>query len=176
MLLDFSKALDKVPHQRLLLKLQHYGIRGHLLLWIESFLPAADRRSLCQGNHHYLFVLFQEPQGTVHCPMLFFLYINDLPNNVSSTTRLLADDSLLYRRIRTEENCRILQKDLSRLEAWERDWQMPFNPFKCEVIRICKRRNQITGPYTEVETKVWADLTMIYNVQVSAPSQDYVQP
>ena len=59
-----------------------------------------------------------------------------------------ADDSLLYRRIRTEEDRRILQEDLSRLEAWEKDWQMSFNPIKCEVIRICKRRNQINGSYT----------------------------
>ena len=88
------------------------------------------------------------PQGTVLCPMLFLLYIIDLPDNVSSTTRLFADDSLLYRRIRTEEDRRILQEDLSRLEAWEKDWQMSFNPNKCEVIRICKRRNQITGSYT----------------------------
>ena len=63
-------------------------------------------------------------------------------------TRLFADDSLLYRRTRTTEDHRILQEDLSRLETWERDWQMFFNPLKCEVIRICKKRTQITGSYT----------------------------
>ena len=57
-------------------------------------------------------------------------------------------DSLLYRRIRTEENRRILQEDLSRLEAWERGWHMSFNPIKCELIRTCKRINQITSSYT----------------------------
>ena len=148
-LLDFSKAFDKVPHQRLLLKLQHYGIRGHLLSWIESFLTGRSQKVLVEGkSSSSVPVASGVPQGTVLGPMLFLLYINDLPDNVSSTTRLFADDSLLYRRISTEEDRRILQEDLSRLEAWEKDWQMSFNPIKCEVIRICKRRNQITGSYT----------------------------
>ena len=80
--------------------------------------------------------------------MLFLIYINDLPKNVTSTTRLFADDSLLYRNIGTTEDHRILQEDLSRLETWETDWPMSFNPLKCEVIRISKKRTQITGSYT----------------------------
>ena len=90
----------------------------------------------------YVPVVSGVPQGTVLGPMLFLIYINDLPKNVTSTTRLFADDSLLYRRIRTTEDHRILQEDLNRLETWERDWQMSFNPLKCEVIRISKKRTQ----------------------------------
>ena len=81
-------------------------------------------------------------------PILLLIYINDLLKNVTSTTRLFADDSLLYRRIRTTENHHILQEDRSHLETRERDWQMFFNPLKCEVIRISKKRNQTTGSYT----------------------------
>ena len=88
------------------------------------------------------------PQGSVLCPMLFLLYINDLPEKVLSTTRLFADDSLLYRRFKTEEDCRILQRHLLRLEALEKDWQISFNPIKCEVIRIRNGRKMITGSYT----------------------------
>ena len=88
------------------------------------------------------------PQGTVLGPILFFIYINDLPKNVTLTTKLFADDSLVYRRIRTTEDHRILQEDLSRLETWERDWQMSFNLLKCEVIKISKKRTRITGSYT----------------------------
>ena len=116
-LLDFSKAFDKVPHQRLLLKLQHYGIRGHLLSWIESFLTGRSQKVLVEGkSSSSVPVASGVPQGTVLGPMLFLLYINDLSDNVSFTTRLFADDSLLYRRIRTEEVRHILQEDLSRLE------------------------------------------------------------
>ena len=71
----------------------------------------------------------------------------DLPDRVTSTTRLFADDSLLYWKIKSEEDQRILQEDLRRLEEWKRNWQMSFNPTKCAVIRICKRRNQLTGSY-----------------------------
>ena len=148
-LLDFSKAFDRVPHQRLLLKLQHYGIRGQLLSWIESFLTGRSQKVLVEGKtSSYVPVVSGVPQGTVLGSMLFLIYINDLPKNVTSTTRLFADDSLLYRRIRTTEDHRILQEDFNCLETWERDWQMSFNPLKCAVIRISKKRTQITGSYT----------------------------
>ena len=139
-LLDFSKAFDKVPHQRLLLKLQHYGIRGQFLSWIESFLTGRSQKVLVEGKtSSYVPVVSGVPQGTVLGPMLFLIYINDLPKNVTSTTRLFVGDSLLYRRIRTTEDHRILQEDLSRLETWERDWQMSFNQLKCEVSGSAKR-------------------------------------
>ena len=148
-LLDFSKAFDKVPHQLLLLKLQHYGIRSQLLSWVESFLTGRSQKVLVEGKtSSYVPVVSGVPQVTALGPMLFLIYINVLPKNVTFTTMLFADDSLLYRRNRTTEDHRILQEDLSRLETWERAWQMSFNPLKCEVIRISKKRTQITGSYT----------------------------
>ena len=80
------------------------------------------------------------PQGTVLGPLLFLVYINDMPETISSTARLFADDSLVYRIIRTEEDQALLQKDLDKLQKWERDWLMQFNPDKCEVIRITNKR------------------------------------
>ena len=91
--------------------------------------------------HRHMFLLYLE---FLRAPF----YINDLLKNVTSTTRFLANYSLLYRRIRTTEDHRILQEDLSCLETWEIDWQISFNPLKNEVIRISKRRTQITGSYT----------------------------
>ena len=80
------------------------------------------------------------PQGTVLGPLLFLVYINDMPETISSTARLFAYDSLVYRIIRTEEDQALLQKDLDKLQKWERDWLMQFNPDKCEVIRITNKR------------------------------------
>jgi len=88
------------------------------------------------------------PQGTVLCPLLFLLYINDLPDRVRSTSRLFADDSLLYRRIKTVEDVAILQDDLDQLQKWEQDWQMTFNPSKCEVLHITRKRNPVQSAYT----------------------------
>ena len=74
-------------------------------------------------------------------PLLFLVYINDMPEGIDSTMRLFADDSLLYRIIRTKEDQSILQEDLRKLELWEHKWQMQFNADKCEVIRITNKRN-----------------------------------
>ena len=87
------------------------------------------------------------PQGSVIGPLLFLIYINDLPLQVKSTTCLFADDSLLYRKICSPSDTKALQDDLDRLQKWEDDWMMSFNPSKCEVIRITKKRNPILCTY-----------------------------
>ena len=87
------------------------------------------------------------PQGTVIGPLLFLTYINDLPDAIShSKTKLFADDSMLQREIKTEEDQTKLQEDLDALEIWERDWQMNFNPTKCTAMSInCGNQEPILG-------------------------------
>ena len=143
-LLDFSNVFDKVPYQRLLLKLHHYVLRCLLLSWIESILTSRSQKVLVERKSSSSVPVVSSPTGLHPWPSSVPpIYINNLP--VASTTRLFADDSLLYRKIKSEEDQCILQEDLQRLEEWERDWEMSFNPAKYEVIRICKRRNQLTG-------------------------------
>ena len=147
-LLDFSKAFDKVPHERLLAKLHHYGVRGQLLMWIRSFLSDRTQRVLVEGHFSSTAPLTSGvPQGTVLGPLLFLAYINDLPSRVTSKARLFADDCLLYRTITTEADSRQLQTDLDNLQQWESDCLMHFNPDKCEVIRITTKRKQRITPY-----------------------------
>ena len=99
-LLDFSKAFDKVPHRRLILKLHHYGIRGQLLSWIEDFLSLRSQCVILEGKESSTAsVTSGVPQGTVLGPLLFLVFINDMPDCVSSNIRLFADDALLYRTI-----------------------------------------------------------------------------
>ena len=122
-LLDFSKAFDKVPHRRLLLKLEHYGVRGPLLSWIGDFLAERSQKVTLEGTtSEEAAVTSGVPQGTILGPLLFLVYINDLPACVSSEARLFADDCLLYRTIKSQHDADILQDDLNSLQRWEAKW------------------------------------------------------
>ena len=125
-LLDFSKAFDKVPHQRLMSKLHYYGVRNNTLGWIKAFLSGRTQQVVVEGVHSSpACVLSGVPQGTVLGPLLFLSYINDLPEVVTSChTRLFADDALLYRNINNSLDQTKLQEDLNCLAKWEHTWQM----------------------------------------------------
>ena len=139
-ILDFSKAFDTVPHDRLLHKLEAYGVRGHLIKWIETFLCSRKMRVMVNGEYSSeAEVLSGVPQGTVLGPILFLVMINDLPDCVKSIVRLFADDCVLYRCINNFEDCLILQNDLKCLEKWAEDWGMRFNAKKCYIMSIKKK-------------------------------------
>ena len=137
--LDFSKAFDVVPHQRLLHKLDHYGIRGTTLNWIQNFLTNRTQKVVVDGSSsESARVRSGVPQGTVLGPLLFLTYINDLPSTVSSQVRLFADVCLLYRPIKCRADQEQLQRDLSALQDWADRWGMCFNPSKCSVLRVSR--------------------------------------
>ena len=141
-IMDFSKAFDTVPHNRLLLKLDNYGIRGNLLTWISNFLKYRSQRVVVGGEHSaWTDVVSGVPQGTVLGPLLFLAYINDLPQNLNSEVRLFADDCVIYHEIHSEHDHTLLQNDLITLEKWQFDWQMTFNVKKCFIMRITHTRN-----------------------------------
>ena len=80
------------------------------------------------------------PQGTVLGPILFLLHINDLPSIVSSKVRLFADDCLIYRQIKSNNDQIELQRDLNLLESWGAIWGMRFNAAKCNIMRVSRMR------------------------------------
>ena len=140
-IMDFSKAFDKVPHKRLLYKLADLGIDRCTVRWIENFLTNRNQCVVVGGERSpYVPVTSGVPQGSVLGPLLFLCYINDLPSHVQSKVRLFADDTVIYITVKSENDSRQLQCDLSRLECWERDWQMSFNPSKCKVIKVTRKR------------------------------------
>ena len=95
--LDFSKAFDSVPHERLLLKLEVYGIQGKVLQWIRSFLSQRKQAVVINGVKSATSnVISGVPQGSVIGPLLFSIYVNDLPSVVSSQVLLFADDVKLF--------------------------------------------------------------------------------
>ena len=161
-ILDFSKAFDTVPHQRLLNKLRLYGIGGQLHQWISSFLIGRSQSVLIDGARSQVdSVDSGVPQGTVLGPLLFLLFINDLPSVLDPGTavRLFADDCLVYRSIDSEQDQLLLQQDLDALNLWGQCWGMRFNTKKCQVMHIGKQsrhhfyqlNNEILTTATEVK-------------------------
>ena len=87
------------------------------------------------------------PQGSVIGPALFLLYINDIHVNIKSTTRLFADDGVVYREIKSQSDHNILQEDLDTLSTWSKTWLMGFNIKKCAVLTITRKRKPSTHMY-----------------------------
>ena len=140
--LDFQKAFDSVPHQRLLHKLQCYGVKDKILAWIDAFLIDRRQRVVLQGcSSDWSDVVSGVPQGSVLGPLLFLLYVNDLPDVVSGHISMFADDTKLYSTISTPHDSTALQADLEALVGWTGTWQLPLNTSKCKVLHM-GRANQ----------------------------------
>ena len=133
--LDFQKAFDKVPHQRLLLKLKAHGIGDSITDWIEQWLTDRRQRVVVDGEvSNWKSVLSGVPQGSVLGPILFLIYINDLDDSITSNVLKFADDTKLFRKVNTDGDKQHLQNNLDRLVKWSEKWQMLFNFGKCKCL------------------------------------------
>ena len=95
--LDFQKAFDKVPHQRLILKLKSHGMGNSIINWIEQWLTDRRQRVVVDGEvSSWKSVLSGVPQGSVLGPILFLVYINDLEEGVTGNILKFADDTKLF--------------------------------------------------------------------------------
>ena len=152
-IMDFSKAFDKVDHHKLIHKLKLMGVETHITTWIKDFLHNRSQQVLVENEFSdKLPVLSGVPQGSVLGPSLFLAYINDLPESVKSRVRLFADDTIVYLTIKSQESAQALQNDLKNLELWEKEWSMEFNPDKCEILRIHRKKKPVIFPYTLHDT------------------------
>ena len=127
-----KKAFDSVPHERLLVKLRSYGIDGKLFLWIQDFLRGRQQyvkvgNSLSKTRS----VTSGIPQGSILGPILFLIFINDLPDCVESICTIFADDTKAYN---SSENFHAMQSDVNALQEWSDRWQLFFNSAKCKCL------------------------------------------
>ena len=138
--LDFQKAFDKVPHQRLLLKLKAHGIGDSITDWIEQWLTDRRQQVVVDGDvSNWKSVLSGVSQGSVLGPILFLIYINDLDDSITSNVLKFADDTKLFRKVNTDGDKQHLQNDLDRLVKWSKKWQMLFNFGKCKCLHTGHR-------------------------------------
>ena len=173
--LDFSKAFNSVPHQRLLLKLYACGVRGKLLDWVKAFLTGRRQRvTVCGAKSDWAEVTSGVPQGTVLGPLLFVVFVNDLPGEVLSSVKIFADDTKIYRSVGQGSDVQALQRDLDALVEWSERWQLPFNINKCKTLHLGGRNDghkYIMGDVQLIETEVEKDLGVHMDCQLKFRQQ-----
>ena len=126
--IDFSKAFDKVPHGKLVCKLNQMEIPPPLVRWIEDFLKNRTFTVRVENESSIKYSMTSGvPQGSVLGPLLFLLFINDLPELLKSPCLLYADDPKIWRPISSTEDAAILQDDLNKVVAWSNTWELPIN-------------------------------------------------
>nr|VZI39668.1 unnamed protein product [Spirometra erinaceieuropaei] len=177
--IDFKKAFDSVPHHRLLYKLSLAGVRGKLLMWIRSFLIGRSQAVHVGGQQSAeVSVKSDVPQGSVLCPILFLVYVNDCANELNCDVAMFADDIKIWSIIRSEVDEARLQTNLDHLEQWSGDWLLPFNVNKCTFLRVGRTSSpnhtvyRLTGkPLQEVDAHkdlgVWITTSLKPSLQCS---------
>jgi hypothetical protein len=139
--IDFSKAFDLVPHDRLLMKTAETGVDLRVVVWVTEFLLGRLQRVRVDGQlSEEVRVTSGVPQGSVLGPLLFLAYVNDIWRNIESNIRLLADDCIIYRKINDSSDSDKLQKDLNKLGEWALENEMKINPGKSKAVCFTKAR------------------------------------
>ena len=147
------KAFDTVPFRKLISKLGSYGIGGKVLAWIKAFLSGRSQRVSVHGSFSsWMEVLSGIPQGSVLGPLLFVLYINDLPDGLVSEVFMFADDTKVYREIKDDTDRETLQLDIDALQEWSNRWLLIFHPQKCKVMTVTRYTEPEQRSYTMKKT------------------------
>ena len=124
--LDIFKAFDKVWHEGLLYKLKTYGIEGQLLSLLANYLENCEQRVVLNGQTSvWRKIKSGVPQGSVLGPLLFLIYINDLPDGITSICKIFADDTSLFTKVLDINECtNKLNTDLKKITTWAHQWKM----------------------------------------------------
>ena len=146
---DFSKAFDVVSHSKLITKIFSTGITGEIGNWIKDFLSNRYQRVRIQDSFSsWIPVKSGVPQGSVLGPVLFLLYINDLPKALhENIIELFADDAKLNKSISSGEDAAILQANFNRMVSWSDKWSLKLNTKKCKVLHISKSSDSVKQSY-----------------------------
>ena len=134
--MDFMKAFEKVPHKRMLRKLRSYGLSEQIIKWVADFWGDRSQKvSVNNSESRDRPVTSSIPQGSVLGPILFVIYINDMPECVNASTYLFADDTKIYKDISCEDDVSGLQADLDQLQKWSDTWLLKLHPNKCKIMK-----------------------------------------
>ena len=149
--LDFAKAFDSVDHSILLAKLNAYGVSGPLFAWFTDYLTGRAQRVVVEGAaSKWAPVTSGVPQGSLLGPILFTIFINDLPDEVVGRVRvaLYADDTKLYKSVTSVCDCQSLQTTLGNLNSWSKHNRIKFNTSKCKSLTVTRKKFPLVHEYT----------------------------
>ena len=129
--------------------MRRVGVDGNLLVWFENYLNDRYQQVTIHGEiSRPIPVLSGVPQGSILGPLLFLVYVNDLPENTtSSSVALFADDTKCDRAIRTTEDVKHLQCDLEIINEWCRTWRMNLNQSKSGLLTVTRNRKKVLSSY-----------------------------
>ena len=147
---DFAKAFDKVPRCALLNKLSRFRISGQQINLFQSYLSDRYQRVALQGTYSdSLQVLSGVPQGSILGPLLFLVYIDDIPQCIKhdSKVAIFADDSKLFKIIEKPSDKFSFQQDLTQLSIWSDTWEMCLSIPKCKALNISRKKTPTKREY-----------------------------
>jgi Reverse transcriptase (RNA-dependent DNA polymerase) len=171
---DFSKAFDKISHSILIHKLRNVGIHGDLHRWLSSYIT--NRSQAVKINNKisgFKNVPSGVPQGSHLGPLLFLLYINDINSCFSHSSFLLfADDTKIFKKISSVDDCLMLQHDLDKFSNYCSSNQLFLNISKCSHISFSRLRSPIVFTYSIdnlpiIKVNTVRDLGVIFDTKLS---------
>ena len=178
---DFSKAFDRVSHDLLLYKLTSFHLHPNLLLLLNSYLSNRKHRVVVDGQcSSWNVVPSGIPQGSILGPLLFTLFVNDIPHQLSSDCLMFADDLKIFRQISCVNDCTDLQHDLDKLLSWSLAWRLFINTRKCSVISLTLKRKPFNFTYhisnsDLTKVSVQKDLGVIFDSRLTfVPNVDHI--
>lgn len=131
---DFSKAFDKVPVDKLLIKMEMAGIHPMIRAWIQSFLTGRTYQVKVRQEYSSMYSAHSGvPQGGVLSPLLFLLYTFELPAKIArlgAACKMYADDIKIYKEIENVQDCRVIQSAIECVDEWAKIWELPLAPEK----------------------------------------------
>jgi hypothetical protein len=146
---DLKKAFKSINHFLLMQKLENLGVINPMLSWLCTYITDKKRVKMHYYITDQIIVTSGVPQSSNLSPILFNIFINDLYNEFHYCKYLLfADDLKIYLNINTNNDCKKLQEDLKKFEAWCTRNQIKINISKCSKITFTKRKKPIVWKYT----------------------------
>ena len=139
--MDYQKAFDTVRHNWLISKLGTYHISEQMINWIRNFLSGRKQLVVVNGEKSdWKPVMSGIPHGSVLRPLMFVIFINDLPEMTDSDIYLFADDTKIFNNMRSINDKETLPGDLDKMSQWSDTWFLRFHPDKCKHMNIGRKK------------------------------------